>query len=80
MTADEWNERYPIGTPVVAYPGVLPDDPTAASLCTRLDTRTRSAAWTLGHGRPVVKVEGRAGGIALTHIDPAPAAPTDTRG
>lgn len=71
MTADAWNDRYPPGTPVVAYPGVRPEDPTAASLCTRLETRTRSAAWNLGHGEPVVAVEGYAGGIALTHIDPA---------
>jgi hypothetical protein len=77
MTADAWNAVYPPGTPVVAYPGVLPDDPTAASLCTRLETRTRSKAWTLGHGEPVVAVEGRSGGISLGHVFPAavPAAP-----
>jgi hypothetical protein len=37
--------------------------------CTRLDTVTRTPAWTLGGGYPVVSVEGYAGGIALTHID-----------
>ncbi|MCX5601581.1 hypothetical protein OOK29_25865 [Streptomyces phaeochromogenes] len=34
---------------------------------------TRSAAWTLGHGEPVVLVDGYSGGIALTHIDIRPA-------
>ncbi|MGW0821785.1 hypothetical protein [Streptomyces sp. NPDC002845] len=68
MDAEQFNARYPVGTPVTAYPGVRPEDfPTMAR---RLDTRTRSAAWELGHGEPVVKVEGCAGGIALTHIDP----------
>lgn len=63
-TAQQWNARHPVGTPVRAYP------------CTRqcsehaLDTRTCSAAWTLSHGQPVVLIEGRAGGIALTHISP----------
>ena len=26
-------------------------------------------AWTLGHGEPVVSVEGYAGGICLDHVD-----------
>ncbi|MCX5112173.1 hypothetical protein OOK13_40440 [Streptomyces sp. NBC_00378] len=62
MTADEWNERYPVGTPVLAYPGTRDDEP--------LDTVTRTPAWTLGHGAAVVSVEGEAGGIHLTHVDP----------
>lgn len=58
-----------IGTPVLAYPGVRPDDLFAKVLRSRvLDTVTRSEVWTVG-GTPVVKVEGHAGGIALTHID-----------
>lgn len=61
MTADDWNAAHPDGTPVTAYPGTRNDEP--------LYTRTRSAAWTLGHGEPVVAVEGCAGGIALTHVD-----------
>lgn len=87
MTADEWNELYPIGTRVMAYPGVRPDDPLAvtvrrreaegkvvdpgsAELCQSLDTVTRSRAWPLGHGKPVVMVDGYSGGICLTHIYP----------
>jgi hypothetical protein len=59
--AIEWNEKYPVGTPVVAYPGARGE--------TGLTTRTRSRAWQLGHGSPVVAVEGRGGGILLTRID-----------
>jgi len=70
MTAEQWNSLVPVGTPVVAYPGVRPDDFPGVDL-TRLDTVTRSRAWELGHGQPVVSVEGYAGGIALTHVDVA---------
>lgn len=66
MTADEWNARYPIGTPIVAYPVTRDDE--------GLTTVTRSRAWTLGHGSPVVSVEGYGGGICLTHVDPLPGA------
>ncbi|MFJ3839408.1 hypothetical protein ACIPY6_28430 [Streptomyces sp. NPDC090054] len=83
--ADAWNARYPVGTPVVAYPGVRPEDPVAVSYrravdegrtfrsesdpTGRLETVTRSVAWPLGHGEPVVLVEGYSGGIVLDHID-----------
>ena len=68
LTAAEFNARHPIGAPVTAYPGFRPeiggdDVPT-------LHTTTRSHAWNLGHGEPVVMVEGYAGGISLEHIDP----------
>jgi hypothetical protein len=70
LTADQWNERHPVGTAVIAYPGCRSSDCTS---CPRLETRTRSAAWNLGHGEPVVSVEGYAGGISLEHIDLATA-------
>jgi hypothetical protein len=70
VTADEWNALYPVGTPVTAYPMVRPEHP-AADLCKRLETVTRSRAWNLGHGAPVVAVEGYSGGIHLTHVDPS---------
>ncbi|WP_432135849.1 hypothetical protein [Streptomyces sp. bgisy154] len=70
MTADEFNARYPIGTAVIAYPMTRPED-DAPDLFERLQTTTRTPAWTLGHGTPVVSVNGYAGGIALTHIAPA---------
>lgn len=73
MTAAQFNAAHPVGTPVIAYPGARPEDPAAQVLGTgRLETRTRSIAWNLGHGTPVVAVEGYAGGIRLTHIDPIP--------
>lgn len=64
MNADDWNATYPIGTPVLAWPWTRDDEP--------LKTHTRTPAWTLGHGAAVVSVEGRTGGIALTHIEVAP--------
>ncbi|MCY0916967.1 hypothetical protein OS965_02100 [Streptomyces sp. H27-G5] len=63
-----WNEAYPIGTPVMAYPNFRPEHP-AFDKHTALNSRTRSRAWNLGHGSPVVAVEGHGGGILLTHID-----------
>lgn len=59
MTAAEFNAAHPVGSRVIA----------------RLDdgrhvyTATRTPAWDLGHGAPVVAVHGHVGGIALTHID-----------
>ncbi|MFI6862611.1 hypothetical protein ACIBKZ_22410 [Streptomyces sp. NPDC050421] len=73
MTADEWNELYPVGTPVVAYPLTRPED-SNPHFFKQLDTVTRTPAWTLGHGEPVVSVTGYAGGICLTHVDPVPTA------
>lgn len=75
MNADEFNAAFPVGTPVIAYPLTLPEE-NQPEFFKRLITRTRSEAWTLGHGDPVVKVDGYAGGIALTHI--APFRATDT--
>ncbi|GAA5070779.1 hypothetical protein GCM10023336_56240 [Streptomyces similanensis] len=48
-----------------SLPASWADDP-----CRRLDTVTRSVAWALGHGAPVVLVEGETGGISLDHVDP----------
>jgi hypothetical protein len=62
LTAAEWNALHPIGTAVTAYPGVRGENP--------LTTRTRSTSWTLSGHTPVVLVDGHAGGIALTHVDP----------
>lgn len=66
LTAAEFNARYPVGTPVVAYPGArpedFPDDP-------RIVTRTRSKATVLGGHTDVVWVDGHSACIALTHVD-----------
>jgi hypothetical protein len=76
LTSDQWNERHPIGTPVIAYPGIRPEYAAeiGSTSCPRLVTRTRSRAWNLGHGEPVVSVDGYAGGISLEHIDLNPEA------
>lgn len=71
LTADQFNERFPVGTPVIAYPGVRPEYAATIGMSgvPRLETCTRSRAWNLGHGEPVVAVDGYAGGISLDHVD-----------
>jgi hypothetical protein len=67
LNAEQWNERYPIGTPVFAYPGARPAvDPGGEQLV----TRTRSKAEVLGGHTDVVWVDGHGACIALTHVDP----------
>lgn len=63
-SAEEWNRRHPVGTPVRYWP--------AAREGAGRESITRTPAWTLGSGHAVVSVEGHAGGIALTHVDPDP--------
>ena len=56
--AAEWNRHVPIGA--------------ACSVINNLGeirrTRTRSHAWALAHGTPVVLIEGHRGGYALERI------------
>jgi hypothetical protein len=59
--AAAFNKKYPQGTPVLFWPGVRLNEP--------LKSRTRGEAWALPSGEAVVRVEGRAGGIALSHIE-----------
>lgn len=66
-SAGRFNELYPVGTPVTAYPDARAEDDKG---CTRLVTRTRTAAWVLSGHTPVVMVEGHGACIALTHVDP----------
>lgn len=58
--AGAWNLYVPIGTKV-RYWSIACEEPSVA-------TQTRSEAWVLGHGQPVVKIDGRAGGVALEHL------------
>ncbi|MCG6493399.1 hypothetical protein [Kitasatospora sp. A2-31] len=75
LTAEQWNDVHPVGTPVIAYPLLRPEYAAEIGATAKtLITRTRSVAWTLGDGEPVVLVDGYVGGISLEHIDPAPAA------
>lgn len=62
--AADFNAQHPVGTPVKAWPGDRSAEP--------LVTTTRTPAWVLGHGTPVVSVKGYAGGIALSHIEVIP--------
>lgn len=62
LTAAQWNAKYPVGTPVTAYPGVRGES--------GLTTRTRSKAWTVHGHTPVALVEDHSGYIKLTHLDP----------
>jgi hypothetical protein len=60
MTADDWNRQNEVGCGVL----VKLDDG-------RLwHTRTRSKAWTLGGGHPVIALEGRSGGYDLNRVTP----------
>lgn len=60
MTSEQWNEKVPVGTKVRYWP--IKGDKAYR------DSVTRSEAWDLGHGQPVVKIEGQAGGVALNHL------------
>lgn len=63
-TADEWNDKVPLGT-LVDY---WPDADQIGETRFRLRRRTRSVAWRLGHGAPVVKLEGVPGGVSIEHL------------
>lgn len=55
-----WNRTHPIGTEIVYWPGVM-EGPG-------VESTVRSEAWIMPSGTAVAKVDGYAGGIALTHI------------
>lgn len=63
-------ERFPIGADVLYFPLQGSFDFEA--------TKIRSIPWALGHGDIIIKVEGRAGGVAIGHIRPSPTPPTPT--
>ncbi|MCX5365857.1 hypothetical protein OG864_44985 [Streptomyces sp. NBC_00124] len=68
MNAETFNARYPVGTPVFAYPGARPEDIPSAR---RIVTRTRTEAQSVGLDRDgVVWVEDHGAYISLTHVDP----------
>ncbi|WP_327160485.1 hypothetical protein [Streptomyces zaomyceticus] len=73
--ADAFNAAHPVGTRVIAYPSVRPEFDTELAAKTRVVTTTRTPAWILGHGTPVVSVHGYAGGITLEHVDVDPDSP-----
>ncbi len=60
--AATFNEANPVGTPVLFWPGARVGDGRTS--------KTRSNAWVMPSGDPVVLVDDYAGGIALTHVTP----------
>ncbi len=60
LSAEEWNELYPVGVPVRYWP-VLGDE-------LYRDTITRGQAWTLGDGHSIVTIQGQPGGVSLRHL------------
>lgn len=59
MSAEEFNQQYPIGTHVTYFP-------VTGRLSGESRTTTRSKAWTLESGQVLVLIEGKTGGV---HID-----------
>jgi hypothetical protein len=59
---DEWNDRYPVGTPVEFWSGAREGQGTRS--------RTSSAAVMLSGHSAVVQIEGVRGCVALSHVRP----------
>lgn len=70
MNADEFNAAYPVGTPVLYWPGAR------RGIGSR--SKTRTPAWEMNSKDTVVSVDGYGGGIALTHIEVLPVIPEPT--
>lgn len=64
---DEWNAKYPVGTPVTRYRLVSPLESPEY-------TKTRSEAWLMGGHTAMVMVEGVAGGVMVKSVIPLSAA------
>lgn len=62
--AAAFNKRHRAGTPVLFWPGIRPAVPQ--------ESITRGDAWALPSGDAVVRVQGRPGGMALSHIEVIP--------
>lgn len=58
MTSDDFNEWYQVGQPVT----VTLDNGR------EMQTSTRSIAWDLGDGTPVIKLHGVIGGYDLSRV------------
>jgi hypothetical protein len=63
LTVEQFNRLVPVGTAVRFYP--VAGEPEFQS------TRTRSVAWEIC-GHVSVKVEGIAGGVAVSHLELEP--------
>lgn len=64
LNAVQWNKEHPPGAHVRYWPILPPIDG-----CPPVDAVTRSEAWELGDGSPVVLITGRSGGVRLSHLE-----------
>jgi hypothetical protein len=64
---DDVAKLIPVGTRVTYYP-IMPPEPFEPGIITTV----RSEPWRLGHGAIVVKVNGRSGGVLVSHLRAEP--------
>jgi len=67
MTAEEFNAEHSVGVRVLYYPIMPPIDSAPP-----IETATRSEAWTLPGGHHVVLINGKSGGVRLSHVEVLP--------
>ena len=60
MGLKEAQEKFPVGTKVKFFP--IAREPQFEL------SEIRSECWALGHGQVVVAINGRAGGVAVEHL------------
>lgn len=70
ITAEEFNEKYDVGTPVFFWPGWRKNE--AGKDIPAMVSKTSTPAWEMPGGQQVVTVEGRAGGMWLQHVEIIP--------
>lgn len=61
--ANNWNEKFPIGTSVTRYKLINP-------LREGSETQTRSEAWVMGGHSVMIMVKGVSGGVLLESVVP----------
>lgn len=58
----DFNNNHPVGSSVIYHPVIGSDED-------RKPSKTRSVAWVLGCGEPVVCIDGQTGGVSLDAIE-----------
>ncbi|CNI64598.1 hypothetical protein [Yersinia pekkanenii] len=62
LSADKFNQKYPVGSSFNYFPIMgIPDS---------VEVVTRTEAWALDYGAVVVSIIGRAGGVSIEHLKP----------
>lgn len=69
-TADDFNDLYDVGTPVFFWPGWRKDE--KGKDIPAMVSETSTPAWQMPGGQQVVTIKGRAGGMALSHVEVIP--------